>query len=214
MEAKKEDYCVKAIDREAAKDFFLKGHYLHKWPRISFLFGLFCKDELVGAVSYGTPSSPAVKKSLAGVEYANIVIELNRLFLKNNIKNEASILISNSIKLLPQPLIIVSYADTFVDHIGTIYKASNFQDGGESESYHFDWKVKGKEHLHQSTLFREFKHSKNKLSKMKEKYGDLLYKEKRSSKKRYFFIHANRKDKKNILNKLNLSTWRPKNNKI
>lgn len=199
------DYSVRQISREDAKDFFLEGHYLKKYPKISYLFGLFHGNSLVGAISYGTVSSPAARKSVAGEEYSNIVIELNRLFLKDNKKNEASFLISKSIKLLPKPLIIISYADNGQGHSGTIYRASNFAYGGKSESYHSDWFVKGKEHLHPSTLFREFRHEKNKISKIKEKYGDLLYKRARSKKDRFFFVHANKKDKKEILSSIRWS---------
>lgn len=194
----KKDYSVRAIDRKEAENFFLNGHYLKKWPRISFLFGLFKGDDLVGAVSYGTPSSPAARESVAGKGRSLIVLELNRLFLKDNLKNEASYLISRSISLLPKPKIIISYSDKDQGHEGTIYKASNFCVGGKSEGYHYDWAVVGKDHLHQSTLFREFRHDPNKLEKIKEKYGDKLYKKKRSPKNRFYFIHADRVDKKAI----------------
>lgn len=195
---KKEDYLVRTINREEARAFFLDGHYLKKWPRTSFLFGLFKIGELVGAVSYGTPSSPASRMSVAGRANSLLVLELNRLFLKDNLKNEASFLISNSIKLLPKPKIIITYADESQGHHGTIYKASNFVAGGKSEGYHYDWAVKGKDELHQSTLFREFKNDKNKIEKIKEKYGAALYKKKRSPKSRFYLIHAEKADKKRL----------------
>ena len=43
-----------------------------------------------------------------------------------NKKNEASYLVSKSLKMLPKPKIIVSYADTARNHIGYVYQASNF----------------------------------------------------------------------------------------
>lgn len=194
----KRDYKVKAITRKEAGNYFLHGHYLKKWPRISFLFGLFLNGKLVGAISYGTPSSPAARGSVAGKFNSPMVLELNRLFLENNLKNEASFLISNSIKLLPKPRIIISYADNDQGHEGTIYKASNFSNGGQSEGYHYDWVVKGKENLHQTTLFREFRHSDNKLEDMKKKYGKLLTRKKRSPKSRFYLINASPRDKKRI----------------
>ena len=195
---KKADYQVKEITRKEAGNYFLYGHYLKKWPRISFLFGLFRNGTLVGAISYGTPSSPAARASVAGHCNSSMVLELNRLFLENNLKNEASFLISRSIKLLPKPRIIISYADNDQGHEGTIYKAANFRKGGQSEGYHYDWVVEGKEHLHQSTLFREFRHSKTKLEDMKKKYGDLLTRKKRSPKSRFYLIHCAPRDKKRI----------------
>jgi len=199
----KHDYCVLPINRIDAKEFFLNKHYLKKWPRISYLFGLFLKNELVGAISYGTASSPAARKSVAGNEYSHLILELNRLYLVNNITNEASYLISRSIKLIDKPKIIISYADNDQGHSGIIYKAANFIYGGQSEGYHYDWVVKGKEGLHQSTLFREFKGSENKLKKMIEKYGDLLYKKKRSEKNRFVYIHSDKQTRLEILEKLN-----------
>ena len=156
----KRDYKVKAITRKEAGNYFLHGHYLKKWPRISFLFGLFLNGKLVGAISYGTPSSPAARGSVAGKFNSPMVLELNRLFLENNLKNEASFLISNSIKLLPKPRVIISYAD--------------------------------------NGLFREFRHSDNKLGDMKKKYGKLLTRKKRSPKSRFYLINASPRDKKRI----------------
>ena len=51
-------------------------------------------------VSYGTPASPDLCKGICGEEYKHLVKELNRLVLINNIKNEASLLIGKSLKLL------------------------------------------------------------------------------------------------------------------
>ena len=65
-------------------------------------------------------------KGIAGEKNKHLVIELNRLVLKNNKKNEASRLIGASFKLLPKPKIIVSYADTQQNHLGVVYQATNF----------------------------------------------------------------------------------------
>ena len=95
-------------------------------PSISFAYGLFDDDDLVGVVTFGSPASAPLCKGICGEEHRSKVIELNRLVLLRNKKNEASYLIANAIKLLPKPKVIVSYADSAQKHVGTVYQAANF----------------------------------------------------------------------------------------
>ena len=53
--------------------------------------------ELEPLVCYGIPASRSLCKGICGPEYQGMVIELNRLVLKNNKKNEASYLVAKSI---------------------------------------------------------------------------------------------------------------------
>ena len=108
------DYQINKISYEDTKPFILNIHYAKRMPSITYSFGLFYKTELVGVVCYGSPPSQALCKGIAGSEYKKIVLELNRLVLKYNKKNEASFLVGNSFKLLPQPTILVSYAANFI----------------------------------------------------------------------------------------------------
>jgi hypothetical protein len=73
----------------------------------------------------------------------HLVLELNRLVLKYNKKNEASMLVGKSIKLLPKPKIIISYADISQNHIGYIYQATNFIYTGLSAKRK-EWQMTGK----------------------------------------------------------------------
>ena len=95
---------------------------------------MFKNKELRGIISYGSPASPSLCIGIAGEENKDLVIELNRLVLKHNQKNEASILIGASFKLLPKPKIIVSYADTKEKHLGVVYQATNFLFTGTSKA--------------------------------------------------------------------------------
>jgi hypothetical protein len=115
---------VRRITRNECAPFILEIHYAKRWPSISYAFGLFEDDELIGVVTYGTPASRHLQKSAAPTAPKD-VIELNRLCLKYNRKNEASFLISRALKLLP-PKIVVSYADTAHGHFGGVYRAANF----------------------------------------------------------------------------------------
>ena len=120
-------YHITQISYEDTKPFILDIHYAKRMPSITYAYGLFdCENKLTGCVTYGSPASPRVCDGIAGKEYKDLVIELNRLVLKNNEKNEASILISSSLRLLPKPKIVISYADTSQNHIGFVYQATNF----------------------------------------------------------------------------------------
>jgi hypothetical protein len=89
-------YEVKRINRNQCAKYILELHYAKRWPSISYSFGLFLDSVLVGVVTYGTPASATLRRGLAGDKHKSNVIELNRLCLLNNAKNEASILISRS----------------------------------------------------------------------------------------------------------------------
>ena len=50
------------------------------------------------------------------------------------------------------------------------------------------------------TLMDEFAFEKNRIEKLKEKYGDKLYQVKREPKYRYVYVIANKRKKKEIMN--------------
>ena len=163
-------------------------HYAKRWPSISYAYGLFEGENLVGCVTFGTPPSSTLRNGVAGKENAGHVLELNRLVLKNNNKNEASFLVANAIKQLPKKKkIIVSYTDSQQNHIGFVYQACNFLYCGLSAK-RTDWKIKGKEHLHNTTVTDEFRGVKNRAQAMKNKYGDDFYLKPRPRKHRYVYI--------------------------
>lgn len=89
---------VKKISRYECSDFILNIHYAKRWPSISYAYGLFEDFELIGAVTYGTPPSAPLRRGLCGDGFVTRVLELNRLCLKYNRKNEASFLVGHSLK--------------------------------------------------------------------------------------------------------------------
>ena len=151
-------------------------------PSISFAYGLYHYDELVGMVSYGTPASPFLCKGICGEEHKHNVIELNRLVLKDNLPNQASFLVSRSLKLLPKPKVVVSYADTAQDHAGIIYQACNFLFTGTTKAR---TDIAGK----------DGRHSRHHL-------GDRQNRINRSAKHRYVYFIGSKKDKKTLRNAL------------
>lgn len=196
-------YKVKSVSTEQCKEWLLKKHYLHRMTSFTYSFGLYDNNILVGVITFGNAIPLTMKKSLFGEKYMDLVYELNRLCTNDDLdKNANSYFISESFKLLPKPLIIVSYADKSVGHNGFIYQATNFMFTGESHTQ-LDWKLRGKEHLHSRTLMDEFSFQDNRIEKLKEKYGDQLYQVKREPKYRYVYVIANKRDKKEMMkNKL------------
>lgn len=186
---------VKPVTRNECEPFIIGIHYAKRWPSISYAFGLFDGKLLVGVVTYGTPPSAPLKRGIAGDKLKNDVLELNRLCLLENKKNQASFLVAKSIKLLPKNKIIISFADTEQDHKGIVYQASNFTYHGLSAK-RTDWKVKGKEHLHGQTIADEFRGIKNRAQAMKEKYGDDFYLKPRPRKHRYIYVTGSKGFKK------------------
>jgi len=93
-------YEIRKISYQDTKPFILNIHYARRMPSISYSFGLFFKNCLVGIVTYGTPASPALCRGICGEQNKHLVLELNRLVLKNNVKNEASFFGSKIIKII------------------------------------------------------------------------------------------------------------------
>mgnify|MGYP000477635578 CR=1 FL=1 len=192
---------VREITRLDCEPFILGIHYARRWPSISHAYGLFWGAKLVGVVTYGTPPSAPLKRGVAGDELKHCVLELNRLCLLNNGKNEASFLISQSLRLLPRNKIVISFADTEQNHKGIVYQASNFMYCGLSAK-RTDWKVKGKEHLHGQTIADEFRGVKNRAQAMRDKYGDDFYLKPRPRKHRYIYIVGSKGFKKFVMRRL------------
>jgi hypothetical protein len=194
-----ESYVVKSIDSEQCREWLLKKHYLKRMTSFTYSFGLYKEDVLVGVLTYGNAIPITMKKSLFGETYMDYVYELNRLCTNDNLdKNANSFFISQSFKLLPKPMVIVSYADKSVGHNGYIYQATNFMFTGESHTQK-DWKLKGKEHIHSRTLMDEFAFEKDRVKKLQEKYGDLLYQVERPAKYRYVYLLGSKSFKNNVM---------------
>lgn len=177
------DYSIRRIERYEALPFILELHYAKRVPSaIQYTFGLFHTKKLVGIITYGIPASNQLCEGIAGIENKKLVIELSRLALRDNKQNEASILIGASFKLLPKPLIIVSYADTKQKHQGIVYQATNFLFTGTTSE-------------RTDASAGDGKHSRHHL-------GDLTQRVVRSPKHRYVYILGSKRDKKKLQKQL------------
>jgi hypothetical protein len=116
------NYHVQQIKREEARPWILTKHYAHRMPSVSYAFGLYRGAELIGVCTFGSSANRATKTMIDGFD----TIELNRLIINESPKNVLSLFVSQCLRQLPSPLVVVSYADPGQGHQGYIYQATNF----------------------------------------------------------------------------------------
>jgi len=177
------NYKVLQIKPDETYLWLTQKHYAKRVPNIMYAFGLYKLNNLVGVMTYGKPASNSLCIGVCGKDNAKYVIELNRLCLLDNNRNEASYFIGKSLKLLLKPKIVVSYADTSMNHNGYIYQATNFIYTGLSAK-------------------RTDVDTGNKHSRHYKKF-DITKRKIRSRKHRYIFFVADKKTKKLFNSQLN-----------
>ena len=178
----KSQYRIRQVTYNDTKPFILGIHYAKRMPSISFAYGLFKQDDLVGVVTYGMPESSTLCRGVCGEKWKANVLELNRLVLRDNLKNEASFLISGSLKLLRTPTIVVSYADTAQNHSGFVYRATNFLFTGTTKPRTDMASANGKHSRHHA--------------------GDRTNRVPRSAKHRYVIFVGDKRQKRQMLQDL------------
>jgi hypothetical protein len=200
----KDRYEIKTISCKSAMEVLVKNHYLHRKCPCTHAYGLFDTKtlnlwgvpEMVGCITYGTPSSSPLRKGVCGEEEQYNVIELTRLWIQDGTpKNAESFLIGNTIKLIDKE-IIVSYAEMEQGHLGIVYQATNWIYTGLSAK-RTNWTVEGLD-KHSHTLADKYT-----SKEIRQKYGDKFTLEDRPRKHRYIYFNTNAKRKKKLLKKLN-----------
>jgi hypothetical protein len=186
-------YEIHRIESRDAYWFITEIHYAHRIPSITHAFGLLRDGDLVGVCTFGTPASSTLCRGICGDEYQSQVLELNRLVLRDNLRNEASRLVGGSLRLLQKPSIVVSYADTSQGHLGTVYQAVNFLYTGLSERF-IDPVVAGLEHQHHATYAHGLTNAQ-----VIDKYGaDRVTFVERARKHRYVIFVGNKTERKQM----------------
>lgn len=204
------NYEVRKISAKIAKEYLIKNHYshgCHNGP--SPCYGLFDKDELIGALAFATPCSENVRASVFGEKYKDSVIELHRLHIKDvTPRNTESWFISRCLKLLkedrPQTKAVISFSDSTQGHQGTIYRATGFYYIGHTGNATF--------YLDENNRLRHPRQNGVNITKemAKEKGWKPV---KRFAKNRYLYILANSKVEKKHLIKmckydLKVASWK------
>jgi len=193
---------VNRIEASDAAPWLLNRHYAKRMCPISHAFGAFEGRNMVGVVTYGTPLSSTLKDGICGKARANHVLELNRLCCEN-IPNLASQLVGRSLKMLPLPSIVVSYADSGQGHVGYVYQSCNFVYTGLSAKFK-DPMVKGFEHKHHTTIGDEGRGHPSRIEFLRNKYGaENVYYIERARKHRYIYFCGSKRDRKNMRRLLN-----------
>lgn len=196
----KERYYIKQISTKEAQAIHIKEHYLHRKASCSYAYALIEKatEEIVGVVLYGVPASRALQKGVCGAEYADLVGELTRLWIKDGTpKNVESFLIGNTIKLQGFK-ILVSYAECRQGHVGFVYQATNWLYTGLSAKRN-DWWIDGVEDA------KHLRHIWDKyggINEAKKVLGDRMVKVPRPRKHRYIYFNCNKREKKELMSKL------------
>lgn len=196
------NFSVKIIDYKKAMEWCLNKHYAKRKPMFQFSYALVDDNNYVqGIVVYGRPPLQIEKslfKEKISKEYK--VYELNRLIIQTTEKNAASFLIGNSLKLLPKNNIVVSYADTNMNHCGIIYQATNWIYTGSNKAHDCEYIVNGKK-MHPKSITERF--GITAIAKWAKENSIETIKPK--EKHRYFFINADKKTKSEMIKKLKYS---------
>ncbi len=136
---RKKDYYVEPACLEDGQQMVRDYHYAKGGSNTCvYMHGLYRKldDKLVG-VAWWLPPTKVAAQSINDIWWK--VLSLTRLVILPDVpKNAASFLLSKSIKLIWNDnnyLSLVTYADEYKNHLGIIYKASNWTYVGKTGPY-------------------------------------------------------------------------------
>jgi hypothetical protein len=181
---------VTSININNFKEWLTKKHYAKRMCSVSYAFGLFIDGDINGVCTFGKPASNALCIGVCGKKNSSFVYELNRLCVNDNLpENTLSKFLSKCLKMLP-PLIVVSYADTSMNHTGYIYQATNWIYTGLSAKRTERYDVNNPQ-----------KHSKTITDSKNINYFDLAVRQ-RARKHRYIYFTGNKRFKKKWLKDL------------
>jgi hypothetical protein len=150
---KVKDFTIKEIKHKECVSFCKIWHYSGSCPPGKKYFGLFNNLDLIGVICYGEPAMRNQKKCY-GAD-----IELRRLCcIDDTPKNTESYFIGNTLKIIKKHGYkkCISLADPEFNHIGTIYKASNFKyEGVEKGGGSREIVING-EKMHSRTAYAKY----------------------------------------------------------
>lgn len=131
---KVKNFKVRLVKRSDVKDFIETNHYSKSINGCiaDYCFALYHEETMIGAMFYGRMAMRNQWKRFG--EKESDVIELRRLCcIDDTPKNTESFFIGWTLRWLrknTQLKTVVSYADAEHGHVGTIYKAANFENLG------------------------------------------------------------------------------------
>lgn len=137
----KKDYVVRPVSLREAVCAIRCYHYAKSASRTAvYAHGLFhaADDDLILGAAIWLPPTLAAAKSV-NASNPNGVLSLSRLALSPVVpKNGSTFLLGKSMKLVDRKRwpTLLTYADTWQNHTGTIYKACNWEYLGQTEPTH------------------------------------------------------------------------------
>ena len=194
-------FTVREIPKKQTHEWILKKHYARRMPQIQWGFGVYnAANILEGVCTFGLPPNQNLCL-VCGEDYKDNFVELNRLVLSGNKPNLASYFITRCFKLLPKPMIVVSYSDPNYGHHGYIYQALNGMYtgyGGENKEYLFQGRRYNSRHI-KSYWFEARGISYDKTKTIQEQFeaagGEVRNVQ---AKHRYFFLLGDKEQKKDM----------------
>ena len=159
-------------------------------------FALVEGGEITGVCVFGQPAAMIQKHAFRDRDFR--LYELTRLVVWSEDRNARSFLISNSMKMLKEShSAVISYADSRMGHCGIVYQATNWIYTGSPIAAGKNVIIDGKE-FHPQTLTDMGIKNQHKWAK---ENGHTLVKQK--PKHRYFFFNGSKRQRKNMMKKLN-----------
>ena len=183
---------VERISVDEARPWILGKHYAKRMPPITHAFGLMDGCMPVGVVAYGMPACQA-NASMG----EHPMIELVRLVVDSAERNASSFLVANSLKLLPAPMAVVSYADISMGHIGFVYQATNWIYTGISRG-DVEYVIDGK-HVHRKHAHNLYGTGSKKLL---EGMGMQVESIRQGDKHRYYYFLGSKTERREMANSL------------
>ena len=186
-------YTVESIKKHETYDWLLNKHYLKRIPSISYCFGLY-SNFLNGVITFGSSANYHFNDGACIFDnYKVYTVELNRLCVDDGLKkNVLSYFVSQSLKKLPKPCCVFSYADPNQNHHGYIYQATNWLYTGRSTG---------------KTRYTFEDGSTFDLNRFDDNKGKIVKKEKMLPTHRYIFFHGSKKQKKQMLKSLKMKLY-------
>ena len=129
----------KPVKRSEIIDLMINYHYLHRAVNTKYDYGLFTDNELKGMITYTTPRLN-LARSISDEANLDNTLELSRLYIKDEISQSVPNITSRFVSWTLRDLkergnwFIISFADTSMGHVGSIYQATNFLYTGTTKS--------------------------------------------------------------------------------
>lgn len=129
----------KEVPAKELYNLMLNYHYLHRKVATKYAYGLYANNELKGMITYTVPRL-SLAHSISEEANRDNTLELSRLYIKDEISqfvpNITSRFVSWTLRDLKKQgnWFIISFADTSMGHVGSIYQATNFLYTGTTKS--------------------------------------------------------------------------------